>query len=247
MVQRRGASRRGALELSVTGVVVLIIAIVVLGSVIYFIRTFFGSTGDIIGSQLQQVKDKLREDLQSGSEAIVFDFGRELKIKKGSPMTIYLGLRNDYTAAGVDGSDPDTSVCYVVQWVCLRSFSGGKGCPLTMEGSTQKPAPDDVKSLIVGGAGSTQAGAGDDPSPTGDQLIASARPWVSKGLTLWDIPNRGSDVNPVTFQVTDADPDTYQMELRVFRRTTGGCADYTASESSEIEAMQPKRFLIELQ
>lgn len=238
---------RGALELSVTGVVVLIIAIVVLGSVIFFIRSFFGQTQDLIGGQLEQVKAQLRDTIEQSGEPVVLDFGNDLKIKRGRPQPIYVGLRNDFT--GTTGT-----VCYVLQFVCLRGFSSGENCDVTLVAPTGGSAPVPANTIyptIVGGW--PLQGPGDKYSEISDgdmTYYVADRSWVSKMLTFWDVPNQGTDVSPVTFQVSSANPDTYQMELRVYvdQTQSSSCSQIVPSElvNSISEPWYTKRFRIEL-
>ena len=241
-------NKRGALELSVTGVVVLIIAIVVLGSVIFFIRSFFGQTTELIGGQLESVKEQLRDTIRSTGEPIVLDFGKNLELKQGRPQQIFLGVRNDFT-----NPSGDSDVCYIPQIVCRGSFTDGR-CGLSQvfdnTGGPSDPCigePQDAGPVAVGGIGVNQ-NADVNASQLTRYTACETTKWVSQMLTLWDVPNRETDVLPVTFQVSGARSDTYQMELRIFvpQGNVDCQAVRTSSTTTPLRLWQSKRFLIDL-
>lgn len=112
-------NKKGALELSITGVVVLIIAITVLGFAIYFIRNLFGQTTETIGQQLTQVQEQLRESMEASGQAIALSTGRTMEVKRGTSFEHYLGIKNDLTA-----DNDEESICHAVEVRCLQAFSG---------------------------------------------------------------------------------------------------------------------------
>ena len=107
---------KAALELSITAIVVLIIAITVLGFAIYFIKTLFGGATSTFTEQFTQIQDKLRENMQNEGKQVAFSTGSNMDVRRGTPLQHYIGIRNDLT--GTEGT-----VCYAVQIACLRSFS----------------------------------------------------------------------------------------------------------------------------
>ena len=122
-------NKKGAIEITATAIVVFIIAIVVLGAVIYFIQSFFPNVFNIVETQLETIKQTLRTQLKSG-EKVAFDFGSELKIKSGDKKDIYMGVKNDYPNPSGD------SVCFRVALTCVKAFN------------TDRP---ECKNTLVGG------------------------------------------------------------------------------------------------
>lgn len=108
-------NKKGAIEITATAIVVFIIAIVVLGAVIYFVQSFFPDVFSTVTAQLEQIKQTLRTQLKSG-EKVAFDFGDELKIKSGDKKDIYMGIKNDY--ANTAGS-----ICFRVALKCVKPFN----------------------------------------------------------------------------------------------------------------------------
>ena len=105
-------NKKGALELSITAIVVLIIAITVLGLAIYFIKNLFGESTKLLTNQLEQIKDQLRKNMEETGDLIVFSGGSELKAKRGSKVDFYVGVRNQGQA----------SKCYRISMVCVKPF-----------------------------------------------------------------------------------------------------------------------------
>lgn len=86
--------KKGALELSITAIVVLIIAITLLGLAIFFIKNLFKGGTEIFTGELAKIKEQLRTNLEESGELFVFSVGSELEIKKGEPQKFYMGVRN---------------------------------------------------------------------------------------------------------------------------------------------------------
>ena len=108
-------NKKGAIEITATAIVVFIIAIVILGAVIYFVQSFFPDVFSTVTTQLEQIKQTLRTQLKSG-EKVAFDFGSELKIKSGDKKDVYIGIKNDF--AGSAGS-----ICFRVALKCIKPFN----------------------------------------------------------------------------------------------------------------------------
>jgi len=127
-------NKKGALELSITAIVVLIIAITVLGLAIFFIKNLFGESTELITSQLAQVKEQLRSNMEDTGELVVFSKGTELRAKRGEKVEFYIGVRNQN----------DFTTCYRVAMRCLKPFSTEGSC------STVQPG---AQNTVVGGYG----------------------------------------------------------------------------------------------
>lgn len=113
-------NKKAALELSITAIVVLIIAITVLGLAIFFIKNLFGESTTLLGDQLAQIKDQLRKTIEESGEPVVFSRGTELKAKRGEKIDFYIGVRNS------DQRLP--ARCYRVSMKCEKAFSSAGAC-----------------------------------------------------------------------------------------------------------------------
>lgn len=110
--------KKGALELSITAIVVLIIAITVLGLAIFFIKNLFGESTELLKGRLAQIKDQLKEDMVESGELVSFSEGAELKLKRGEKKEFYIGIRN---SGGV-------AQCYRLAMICKRPFDPNGVC-----------------------------------------------------------------------------------------------------------------------
>jgi hypothetical protein len=131
-------NKKGALELSITAIVVLIIAITVLGLAIFFIKNLFWESTELLTGQLAQIKDQLRTNMQETGELLVFSKGTELKVKRGERFSFHIGARN---------TAPDDK-CFRIAIVCNKPFTTGETCA------------DGLNDIVVGGVDD----AGDTPT-----------------------------------------------------------------------------------
>ncbi len=125
-------TKKGALELSITAIVVLIIAITVLGLAIFFIKNLFKGGTEIFTSELAKIKEQLRKNIEESGELVVFSKGTELEAKRAEKIEFHIGIRNTAQARK----------CYHVSMRCIKPFSA--------EGSCTSSATDNV---VVGGFG----------------------------------------------------------------------------------------------
>jgi len=86
------SSKRGSLEISITAVVVLIIAIVMLGLGLTFIRSFFGGTVAQLGEITERLDDQTREELLTSKKQITF-LSRRVKVE-GREKSFPFAIRN---------------------------------------------------------------------------------------------------------------------------------------------------------
>ncbi|RMD58293.1 hypothetical protein D6825_01335 [Candidatus Woesearchaeota archaeon] len=119
-------NKRGALELSITAIVVLIIAITVLGLGIAFIKNLFGGATSQIEEQLGQVQQRLEEEFLAQNKVIGFSKGKNIEVKLGSKEEFVIGIRNTESA----------SRCFLADVVCQAAFSPDNSCPGEGEGSS---------------------------------------------------------------------------------------------------------------
>jgi hypothetical protein len=86
--------KKAALELSVTAIVVLIMAIVILGLGIGFIKTMFDKTTRQITDINKDIEKKLTDDMKESTDRIKLD-QLNVAIVQGKTKEIYFGLRNE--------------------------------------------------------------------------------------------------------------------------------------------------------
>jgi hypothetical protein len=132
-------NKKGALELSITAIVVLIIAITVLGLAIFFIKNLFKGGTEIFTAELSKIKDQLRKNIEESGELIVLSKGSELEVKRGERFEFHIGARN---------TAPDAR-CFRIAAVCNKPFTSGETCT------------DAGNEIIVGG----MTDIGETPAP----------------------------------------------------------------------------------
>ncbi len=89
-------NKRGSLELSIQTIVIIVIAMVLLGLGLIFIRNQFGSSQEIVRDLQAEVKKQILEDVQKGDEKLTF--AREMRFSRGEEKTTGLGVRNTGTS-----------------------------------------------------------------------------------------------------------------------------------------------------
>lgn len=113
-------NNKKGLELPITAIIVLIIAITFLGLAVYFIKTLFTGGTEILSGELAKIKGELRKNMEDSGESFIFSVGDELEVKRGEPLKFYIGVRNTIL----------TEKCYRISMTCLKSFTpvaqGGK-------------------------------------------------------------------------------------------------------------------------
>ena len=181
-------NKKGALELSITAIVVLIIAITVLGLAIFFIKDLFGGGRELFTGEFAKIKEQLRKNLEETGELVVMSKGTELEVKRGERYEFHIGARN---------TDAITK-CFRIAIQCVKPFTIGRDCT------------DRGESDIVGGMNEF------DEVPEEN--------WFPRLLSQFDVEGGDISVSPVTLQVSRADPDTYLMQLLVYKGDTF-CAD----------------------
>lgn len=160
-------NKKGALELSITAIVVLIIAITVLGLAIFFIKNLFKGGTEIFTTELAKIKGELRKNLEESGELVVMSKGTELEVKRGSPFEFHIGARN---------TAPDTR-CFRVAIKCSKPFTTGETCPelvggMTADGLTPNPGENWFPRLLS----EVDVSANDIAISPATLQIANARP-----------------------------------------------------------------------
>jgi len=182
-------NKKGALELSITAIVVLIIAITVLGLAIFFIKNLFGESTELLTGQLAQIKDQLRANMEESGELVVFSKGTEFKLKRGERFGFHIGVRN------TESND----LCFRIAVECSKPFSTDETCA----DGVQDP-------LLVGGIDD----AGETPTTAN---------WFPQLLSEFTVEGGDIAVSPATLQIAAARPDTYLMQLKVFKGDNEDC------------------------
>ena len=184
-------NKRGALELSITAIVVLIIAITVLGLGIGFIKKQFGAGTDLVDTSFSQIKQNLKEQMKESGELLTFTFPE--KVTKGTPQNVQIGVLNTLRNKDDQDSKKD-SVCFRVEVKCIKPFTAGADC---IEGTTGP--------VVVGGYDSVTL----DPVP-------SENNWFKRLNGEFDIKNYEGDVYDGVLLVKGIKSDSYSMEINVY-------------------------------
>ena len=141
--------KKGALELSITAIVVLIIAITVLGFAIFFIKSLFTTGQEILEGEITKVKDKLKDDFASEGKSIGINVGTDIRLESGKPKQLFIGVKNAESRR----------VCYGIIVKCL--------------GSTGEVSCEDIQSTEPGAVGGIGA---DDTSNIWFKKLFAALP-----------------------------------------------------------------------
>jgi hypothetical protein len=181
-------NKKAALELSITAIVVLIIAITVLGLGIGFIKKQFGAGTELVTKELSNIKEQLKEQVRTGGELLVFSVPEQASI--GKPVNTFIGVRN--TAANPEGD----TVCFRVEIKCRKPFTPGESCVSDVQGP-----------VAVGGY---------DPDNAWEPVTGKNN-WFKSILGEFDLTDYEGDVYDAVMLVKGIKPDSYQMEINVYK------------------------------
>ena len=181
-------NRKAALELSITAIVVLIIAITVLGLGIGFIKKQFGAGTELVTKELSGIKEQMKEQVRTGGELLVFSVPEQVSI--GKPQSVVIGVRN--TAANPEGEQ----VCFRVEVKCRKPFTPGAQC-----------VQDVMGPVAVGGYDPDNAWA----------PVTGRNNWFKSILGEFDLKNYEGDVYDAVMLVKGIKPDSYQMEITIYK------------------------------
>ena len=183
-------NKKAALELSITAIVVLIIAITMLGLGIGFIKKQFGAGTELVGKELSNIKEQLKEQVRTGGDLLIFPPPEEVSI--GKPVNTFIGVRN--TAANPEGEIGQ--VCFRVEVKCKKPFTPESFCdPGTSEND-----------IAIGGYDMIN----------GD-YVKGDRNWFKSILGEFDLKNYDADVFDAVLLVRAIKPDSYRMEINVYK------------------------------
>ncbi len=207
-------NKKAALELSITAIVVLIIAITVLGLGIGFIKKQFGAGTQLVEKELSNIKEQLKEQVRTGGELLVFSVPEQVAI--GKPQSVMIGVRN--TAANEEGD----RVCFRVEIKCIKPFTPGSECVSDM------PGP-----VAVGGY----------DVELGD-FVPSRHNWFKSILGQFDLKNFEGDVYDAVMLVRSIKPDSYQMEINVYKAIDDKACDVGPDFSDKAAALYASKTFI---
>ncbi len=130
-------NKKGAIELSITGVIVLIIAITVLGLILNFVREYFIKVQPVIQKSFDELKEDVYKKMKTGKD-LEFSGGEVLRVSGGAQEEA-LGIRNTLSS--------EKPICHRVEFICLRPLSGSasrEGCDNNLVGgrSPSNSLPD---------------------------------------------------------------------------------------------------------
>lgn len=182
-------NKKAALELSITAIVVLIIAITVLGLGIGFIKKQFGAGTQLVEKELSNIKEQLKEQVRTGGELLIFSVPEQAAI--GKPQNVMVGVRN--TAANAEGKD---RICFRVEVKCIKPFTPDAQCVSDMMGP-----------VAVGGYAPDE----------GWSPVKGNHNWFKSILGEFDLKNYEGDVFDALLLVRGIKPDSYQMEINVYK------------------------------
>ncbi|MGM5487685.1 MAG: hypothetical protein ACQESG_01925 [Nanobdellota archaeon] len=125
--------KKGALNLSINAIVVLILAITILGLGLGFIRNQFATATDQFDRVNEETETELINEMIQSNEQVTLK-QKEFKVEMGSPYEFFYGIRN---------TDDDTRV-YYVQFLCNQGRSEGL-CDPNNEGDYYgSPSPENT-------------------------------------------------------------------------------------------------------
>jgi hypothetical protein len=85
--------KKGALELSINAIVIIVLAMTLLGLGLTFIRNQMNKAGEMSTGVSDAVKDKIMEDLRTGDKALSFPTP-QITIGRNENQIISIGIRN---------------------------------------------------------------------------------------------------------------------------------------------------------
>ena len=194
-------NKQGALELSITGIVVLIIAITVLGLVIFFVKKTFGETTEIVGGQIQVIKKDLVESLRATGELLAINVA-EIEANVGEPKSFVVAIQN------TGSSSPKGEVCFRLRFTCVKAFRHRTQNTCSFEANGQQP-------IDVGGVDAVGVPIREESS------------WFRKviGGGEVDIKDQLSLAAPVELLMKRGISDTYRVQLTVLKEVNNNnCA-----------------------
>jgi hypothetical protein len=207
--RHRKGNRRGAIELSITGIVVLIIAITVLGLILGFVRNYFKSVGERVEAPIKEIEETVKNQLAASGKTIALS-PEDIDISKGQLKDIWIGTRNLFSA---DDSEK-TSVCHRLEFSCLQPFTGQECVP-------GQPLP-----TFIGGLDAN----GEKPQSNWFTSILARLDIENLGFLV----RQAKLKIPVNIK-----PDTYEMEARLYSSNPKApCSENPGWDESPVDRLR---------
>lgn len=92
-------SRKASLEMSISTIVIVVLAMTLMGLGLVFIRSMFTNITDTAGTVQDQIKQQILEDLRTGDKKISFPTS-EVTIGKKQSNVLAVGIKNVLNTAG---------------------------------------------------------------------------------------------------------------------------------------------------
>jgi len=156
-------NKKGALELSITAIVVLIIAITLLGLAIFFIRNLFSEGTELFTGELAKIKGQLAKSMEESGETVIIDKGERLEVKRGERFSFNIGVRNT-----------EDTRCFRTAFYCISPASPGRTCIQDMEQPILVGGMNDAGDVPVSGAKWFPTIFGQFQVPTNDIVVNPA-------------------------------------------------------------------------
>ena len=87
-------NKKASLELSISAIVIVILAMTLLGLGLAFIKNIFGSAEELSDSAFGKVSDQLQRDLVNNDERLIFSQSK-VSIERGKSSLLGWGIRNE--------------------------------------------------------------------------------------------------------------------------------------------------------
>lgn len=201
-------NKHGALELSITAIVVLIIAITVLSLGVGFIKKQFGTGTELVESSFSEIKQNMKNQMKESGELLIFSFPDEVTI--GTPENIRVGVLSTLANPDYETDSKKDSVCFRVEVKCIKPFTPDAEC---IDG---KPNP-----VVVGGYDSETL----EPVP-------SDQNWFKRLLGEFDLKNYEGDAFEGVLLMKGIRSDSYSMEINVYSAPNSAKCEDAAWEAS---------------
>ena len=137
--------KKGSLNLSIQAIVIIVIAFVVLGLGLTFVRSQFKSMGETAGAVQEQISQQILEDLRVGDKKLSFPT-EEVKVTKSDSKQLSVGVKNTEETdlkftIQIKLIETDTTVDNKVDVKDIEDYEVGK---FIWDTSTQSLAPTEA-------------------------------------------------------------------------------------------------------
>jgi len=200
-------NKRAAIEISITTVVILIIAITVLGLAIPFIKNVFTKATDIFGGEFEKIQELLKQDLTDKGELLNYK-STSKQVSIGKELGLAIGVRNTATSESANGR-----ICFRLEVKCLNPFKIGNSCD----------RKNQENEITIGGVEFDQ---------TKPRLN-----WFNKIKSEFNLKENEVDVIDAIMIVNDVRSDTYEFELNLYKATNNRACNDGAEFSSKDDSL----------